>query len=339
MKYLGGKQRLGKVIGPILHDIWTTGQSAALSCELINSVHSVHSAQSFGAYIEPFCGSLGVLRVVADTFPASATILASDYHPDLIQMWREVQDGTFQYPAADVCSTEEDYLRIKAMKLPNGAPSSLKAFIGFGLGFSGRYFASFAPKYANGKKEDFLGEMTHSVQAVQAILQKRCGPPPPTHGGVLGGAPSPPIFRCRDYREVVAAAAASEDGGGSIYLIYCDPPYRSTKFPIKYRRDVKHYDDFDSDEFWETMRAWSAKHTVLISEMSAPDDFVEVWSMQRYRSACQSTRTRFKVSSSSSSLPSSLDDTTTTTTTTNAKSVEYKNEKLFVHSSRVAAIQ
>ena len=115
------------------------------------------------------------------------------------------------------------------MKLPNGAPSSLKAFIGFGLGFSGRYFASFAPKYANGKKEDFLGEMTHSVQAVQAILQKRCGPPPPTHGGVLGGAPSPPIFRCHDYREV---AAVSEDGG-SIYLIYCDPPYRTTKFPHK----------------------------------------------------------------------------------------------------------
>lgn len=315
MKYLGGKQRLGKVIGPILHDIWTTGQSTALSCELM------HSAQSFGAYIEPFCGSLGVLRVVADTFPASATILASDYHPDLIQMWREVQDGTFQYPAADVCSTEEDYLRIKAMKLPNGAPSSLKAFIGFGLGFSGRYFASFAPKYANGKKEDFLGEMTHSVQAVQAILQKRCGPPPSTHGGVLGDAPSPPIFRCRDYREVVAT---SEDGGSSVSnLIYCDPPYRSTKFPIKYRRDVKHYDDFDSDEFWETMRAWSAKHMVLISEMSAPDDFVEVWSMQRYRSACQSTRTRFKASASSASLVD--------------KSVEYKNEKLFVHSSRVAA--
>ena len=320
MKYLGGKQRLGKVIGPILHDIWTTGQSAALSCELINS------AQSFGAYIEPFCGSLGVLRVVADTFPASATILASDYHPDLIQMWREVQDGTFQYPAADVCSTEEDYLRIKAMKLPNGAPSSLKAFVGFGLGFSGRYFASFAPKYANGKKEDFLGEMTHSVQAVQAILQKRRGPPPPTHGGVLGGAPSPPIFRCSDYREVVAT---SEDGGSSVSnLIYCDPPYRSTKFPIKYRRDVKHYDDFDSDEFWETMRAWSAKHTVLISEMSAPDDFVEVWSMQRYRSACQSTRTRFKASALSASSASLVD-----------KSVEYKNEKLFVHSSRVSAIR
>ena len=297
MKYLGGKQRLGKVIGPILRDIWMTGQSAALSHTLL--------PHGFNSYVEPFCGSLGVLRIVVDTFPTSATILASDYHPDLIQMWREVQAGTFEYPAETVCATEEDYLRIKATKLPNGDPIALKAFIGFGLGFGGRYFASFAPKYANGKKEDFLGEMTHSVKAVQSIL----------HKGL-----STVTFQCLDYRNTVAAAAATTTTTNS-YLIYCDPPYRSTKFPIKYRRDVKHYDDFDSDEFWERMREWSTRHTVLISEMSAPEDFVEVWSMQRYRSACQSVKTRFKCS----------DDATT------PKTEEYKNEKLFVHKSRLLA--
>ena len=303
MKYLGGKQRLGKVIGPILHDIWTTGQSPALSCNLL----ATHQELDWSAYIEPFCGSLGVLRVVADTFPASATIMASDYHPDLIQMWNEVQAGTFEYPSAEACATESDYLRIKAMKLPNGDPIALKAFIGFGLGFGGRYFASFAPKYANGKKEDFLGEITHSVQTVQSVLQK------PT--------PRPTVsFRCRDYKDVVSASSANANN-----LIYCDPPYRSTRFPIKYRRDIKHYDDFDSDEFWETMRGWSAENTVLVSEMSAPDDFVEVWSMQRYRSACQSTRTRFKPG-----VGGDADDST-------SGSVEYKNEKLFVHKARIVS--
>jgi len=300
MKYLGGKQRLGKVIGPILRDIWTTGQSAALSHTLL--------PHGFSAYVEPFCGSLGVLRIVVDTFPPSATILASDYHPDLIQMWREVQSGTFEYPAPDVCATEEDYLRIKATKLPNGDPIALKAFIGFGLGFGGRYFASFAPKYANGKKEDFLGEMTHSVKAVQAVLHK--------------GLTTTVTFQCLDYRNTVAASALTDPvGAPTTYLVYCDPPYRSTKFPIKYRRDVKHYDDFDSDEFWEQMREWSTRHTVLISEMSAPEDFVEVWSMQRYRSACQSVKTRFKCN----------DDTAA------QKTEEYKNEKLFVHKSRIVA--
>ena len=307
MKYLGGKQRLGKVIGPILRDIWTTGQSAALSHTLLMSA-APNTFTGFDAYVEPFCGSLGVLRVVIDTFPPSATILASDYHPDLIQMWREVQAGTFEYPAPDVCATEEDYLRIKATKLPNGDPIALKAFIGFGLGFGGRYFASFAPKYANGKKEDFLGEMTHSVKAVQAILHKSAD----------ADADAPTVtFQCLDYRNTAAAAESHLQLQNC--LVYCDPPYRSTKFPIKYRRDVKHYDDFDSDEFWDRMREWSTRHPVLISEMSAPDDFVEVWSMQRYRSACQSVKTRFKCATDAEA----------------PKTEEYKNEKLFVHKSRI----
>jgi site-specific DNA-adenine methylase len=309
MKYLGGKQRLGKVIGPILREIWTTGQSAALSHTLIlmqtQTQTQTHThTPTHTAYVEPFCGSLGVLRVVADTFPPSATILASDYHPDLIQMWREVQAGTFEYPTAETCTTEEDYLRIKATKLPSGDPIALKAFIGFGLGFGGRYFASFAPKYANGKKEDFLGEMTHSVKAVQAILHKSADAPTVT-------------FQCLDYRNTAAAAESHLKLQNC--LVYCDPPYRSTKFPIKYRRDVKRYDDFDSDEFWERMREWSTRHTVLISEMSAPEDFVEVWSMQRYRSACQSVKTRFKCSDDAAA----------------PKTEEYKNEKLFVHKSRL----
>lgn len=304
MKYLGGKQRLGKVIGPVLRDIWTTGQSAALSHTLLLP-HAPNTFTGFDAYVEPFCGSLGVLRIVVDTFPPSATILASDYHPDLIQMWREVQAGTFEYPAETVCATEEDYLRIKATKLPNGDPIALKAFIGFGLGFGGRYFASFAPKYANGKKEDFLGEMTHSVKAVQDIL----------HKGL-----STVTFQCLDYRNSAPATTTTTTTTNS-YLVYCDPPYRSTKFPIKYRRDVKHYDEFDSDEFWERMREWSTRHTVLISEMSAPEDFVEVWSMQRYRSACQSVKTRFKCSDDAAA----------------PKTEEYKNEKLFVHKSRIVA--
>ena len=45
MKYLGGKQRLGKHIAPILKDIWATYESLFYTC--------------LEAYLEPFCGSLG----------------------------------------------------------------------------------------------------------------------------------------------------------------------------------------------------------------------------------------------------------------------------------------
>ena len=47
MKYLGGKQRLGKYIAPVLLDIWDYDDS-------------------LDGYMEPFCGSLGVLKNVAN---------------------------------------------------------------------------------------------------------------------------------------------------------------------------------------------------------------------------------------------------------------------------------
>ena len=58
-------------------------------------------------------------------------------------------------------------------------------------------------------------------------------------------------------------------------LIYCDPPYQTTKYdPIKYRTDTKYYDIFDNEKFWNIMRLWSKKNHVFISETTAPDDFV-----------------------------------------------------------------
>jgi site-specific DNA-adenine methylase len=97
-------------------------------------------------------------------------------------------------------------------------------------------------------------------------------------------------------------------------FIYCDPPYAYTKFPIKYRRDVKHYDVFNNEHFWDVMREWSKNNFVVISEITAPDDFIEIWHQDRYRSAAQSTKTRF---SDKSKTASNTHDT----------------EKLFIHKS------
>jgi len=75
-------------------------------------------------------------------------------------------------------------------------------------------------------------------------------------------------------------------------LIYCDPPYRENKYPIKYRRDTKKYDKFDNDAFWDVMRRWSENNMVVISELSAPDDFVEIWFHDQTRSASRSKNTK-----------------------------------------------
>ena len=70
MKYLGGKQRLGKHLAPVLHEIW-------------------ESNEDLNGYLEPFCGSLGVLKNMTDI--DTKNIQANDYHADLIQMWKEVK--------------------------------------------------------------------------------------------------------------------------------------------------------------------------------------------------------------------------------------------------------
>lgn len=59
-------------------------------------------------------------------------------------------------------------------------------------------------------------------------------------------------------------------------VIYVDPPYK----------DTKKYDtakNFDYGRFWETMRLASENNIVFISEMTAPEDFIEVWALDGIR--------------------------------------------------------
>ena len=60
-------------------------------------------------------------------------------------------------------------------------------------------------------------------------------------------------------------------------LFYCDPPYQGTK-------QYSNAKSFDYDEFWQTMREWSKKNIVLISEQNAPEDFECIWQQDVSRS-------------------------------------------------------
>ena len=264
MKYLGGKQRLGKHLAPILKELWDY---------VIEK-----TKKKLSGYFEPFCGSLGVLRNMTDL--DTKKIIANDYHPDLIQMWNEVKDETFKYPTS---VSEEEYNKAKELKSPN----ALKAFIGFGMSFGGRFFGAYAHKYLKDKNEDFCKEMTNSLNRAAPLIKNV-------------------KFTNKSYL----------DYKPKNMFIYCDPPYKYSKFPIKYRRDVKKYDEFDNDLFWETVRKWSEDNLVVVSEMDAPDDFVEIWNMERYRSAAQSAKTRFKPKK----------------TTGESSSETNKTEKLFIYS-------
>ena len=146
MKYLGGKQRLGKHLAPTLHDIW-------------------NEHPELNGYLEPFCGSLGVFKHMTE-LPRARTIVANDYHPDLIAMWKAVQDDTFVYPES---ISEEEYNAAKELPSPN----AYKAFVGFGMSFGGRYFGAYSQKYLGDKKEDFCKEMANSLKRIAPLLKKK----------------------------------------------------------------------------------------------------------------------------------------------------------------------
>lgn len=55
-------------------------------------------------------------------------------------------------------------------------------------------------------------------------------------------------------------------------LIYCDPPYQGTTA-------YGAFDSFNHVLFWEIMREWGKHNTVVISEYSAPEDFICVKEM------------------------------------------------------------
>lgn len=205
-------------------------------------------------YLEPFCGSLGVTQHMTDEYK----VTASDTHPDLIALWKKLKKKQFISPKT---MSEERYLRIKNFK----SPSALKAFAGFGCSFGGKFFSGYAQKYTNGKKENYLSAVSNSMKKIQPKITNV-------------------KFKCCDYKKWKPKNM----------LIYCDPPYKYSKFPVKYRTSTKKYVEFDNNEFWDIMRKWSKHNHVFISEQSAPDDFVSVWKRETYRSASQSKKTRYK---------------------------------------------
>lgn len=77
-------------------------------------------------------------------------------------------------------------------------------------------------------------------------------------------------FSCHDYRELPMTTTSNN-------VIYCDPPYANTK-------QFANSQNFNYDEFWETMRQWSKDNYVLISELEAPDDFICIWQKDVQRS-------------------------------------------------------
>ena len=172
MKYLGGKHTIGKDISKVLNDLCPP--------DIVDG------------YIEPFCGSLGVFKQMVDK--DYDRYIASDAHPDLIEMWKKLQDKSLKLPKT---ISEKQYYKLKEAKSPN----ALKAVAGFGLSFGGVYFQSYSQKYAGDSNRNFYNEMKRSLDKIAPLIRKK---------------------NIKFYNK------SYEKWNPKNMLIYCDPPYEDT---------------------------------------------------------------------------------------------------------------
>lgn len=202
MRYLGGKNRLGKEISHILKEY---GKKHKLK-----------------KYIEPFCGSLGVAIHMVDEY----NVHISDIQKDLILLWKAIQNDTFKYPRN---VSKRMWLKYKN----SNEPSAMRAFVGFGCSFGGKWFSSFAEDYntnrisiCNGTVSG-LKKITNKIKLIKKIKHQSYEKWKPVN--------------C---------------------LIYCDPPYKNT---TKYTA----VSNFNHYKFWNKVREWSKNNIVIVSEYTA----------------------------------------------------------------------
>lgn len=121
--------------------------------------------------------------------------------------------------------------------------SALRGFIGVACSYSGIFFSGYR---THAGKRDYIANSRNGFLNMVPYLKNI------------------KFLKARDYRKF-------EPEG---LTIYCDPPYRGNGF------HSEHFVNFDTDTFWETMRKWSKKNLVIISEYEAPKDFICVWKKQ-----------------------------------------------------------
>lgn len=171
-------------------------------------------------YVEPFVGAAWVTQYVEHPIR-----MVYDINPYLIAMWRALQEGWI--PPGNI--TEDEYRIAKI----GSVPDHLRAFIGFGCSWGGKWFGGYAgnagnPECARQSRDSLLRKM-------KKLADVR--------------------FSTQGYDELSPANS----------IVYCDPPYTDSTpgwLPGK----------FDHEEFWHTMHKW-ARHDniIIVSSHEAPD--------------------------------------------------------------------
>lgn len=169
--------------------------------------------------------------------------IGADLNQHVISALKLIVDG--KTPANNSEYTEEDYKKHADIFRSGVVPenSNLASYAMIAFSFGGKWIGGWARgKRADGTSRDYVEEQHKASEKQREFI-------------------ADVDFRSCGYQDLIIPPES---------IIYCDPPYKGT---TQYR------DKFDHDEFWEWCREKVADgHRVFVSEYTAPDDFVCVWS-------------------------------------------------------------
>lgn len=211
----------------------------------------VPRAEERSVYLEPFIGGGSTFAAMAPHFKRS---VAADLNPDVALMWSAAVAGSWEPPEH---MNEEEWRVWKN----DPTPSPDRCFAGFACSFGGKWFAGYARGTSgpNAVAKDIeMGGRDFASVGRRSVLKKVKA-----------------MQQCPSVSIIHAPYTAFEPIIHEGCVIYCDPPYADTE-------TYGAVEKFDSEAFWDRMRAWSATGArVFVSEFKAPDDFVPIWELER----------------------------------------------------------
>lgn len=212
--------------------------------DIINKLYDDHKIHIKG-YVEPFSGMCGVYRHVIKSLPTSLKYIASDNHQSLILMWQALQQG---WKPPKTCSVA----KYNKLKFNGGIPSAERGYIGFTCGFGGQFFCG---NHRSTYGVKFIDNSENISQIAKTMSHVK--------------------FHNRDYTYYTPEKYKN-------YIFYCDPPYANKENSRYYNDDIK-LQTFDSEKFWEWCREMSKYNLVIVSEYTAPDDFISIYKFNSKR--------------------------------------------------------
>jgi DNA adenine methylase len=140
MRYLGGKARIAKKLSATINKI-------------ISDTGAAH-------YYEPFVGSGWILYEILCEHRN-----ASDAHPDLILLWRALQEG---WTPPSVVSRQE------YAALVSEVSSALRGFVGFGCSFGGKWFGGYAEEQGRNYASNAKNSLMNKLPGMRYVSFRHC---------------------------------------------------------------------------------------------------------------------------------------------------------------------